>query len=183
MAFTMMLIAGVTGTLDGRIMGKLLAQGKAARILIRAAILIRRKGPMELMLNLHQWNEELLTATGRQLWGRRTVTYFVCDPVSRRFAPSKFCAYVSIPNQTIRVLPITGATMTMSRYTRIDHGEPIFDGRRAHQHLVSSLAMELVKGKEAPALTALFESWLRPYAAAINVHPVGPAFLVPPTWF
>jgi hypothetical protein len=42
---------------------------------------------MELMLNLHQWNRELLTDAGQQLWGRRTVTYFVYDPVSHRFAP------------------------------------------------------------------------------------------------
>jgi hypothetical protein len=138
---------------------------------------------MELMLNLYQWNEELVTAAGRQLWGRRTVTYFVYDPFSGRFAPSKFCAYVSIPNQTVFALPITGATMTMARYAQIDHGEPIFDGRRAHQHLTANLAMELVKDTESPELMALFESWLRPYAAAVNVHPAGPGFLVPPAWF
>jgi hypothetical protein len=155
---------------------QLLAQVGAGRIHFVA-------NHMELMLNLHQWNEELLTATGRQLWGRRTVTYFAYDPVSRRFAPSKFCAYVSIPNQTIRALPITGATMTMSRYKRIDHGEPIFDGQRAHRHLTANLAMQLVKGKEAPALTAEFESWLRPYADVVTVHPAGPGFLVPPAWF
>jgi hypothetical protein len=37
--------------------------------------------------------------------------------------------------------------------------------------------------EEQLKLTAAFQHWLRPYAAAINVHPVGPAFLVPPMGF
>ena len=138
---------------------------------------------MELMLNLHQWNEELLTEPGRLLWGRRTVTYFVFDPVSQRFAPAKFCAYVANPNTVALNLPISGATMTLSRYTQIDHDEPIFDGQRAHRHLTSNLAMILANAQQQPDLLAQFEVWRQQYETAINVHPAGPKFLVPPAWF
>jgi hypothetical protein len=85
----------------------------------------------EVALNLHQWNEELLARAGQQLWGRRTVAYFVYDPHFGRFAPSKFCAYVPVP-ATMTAVPISGITMTADRYVQIDHDEPIFDGRRAH---------------------------------------------------
>jgi hypothetical protein len=138
---------------------------------------------MELMLNLHQWNEELLTGTGQHLWGRRTVTYFVYDPVSHRFAPAKFCAYVSIPDTVTMTLPISGATMTLARYTQIDHGEPIFDGHRAHRHLTAHLAMVMVDPSQQPALLARFRAWQQQYATAVRIHPVGPKFLVPPAWY
>ena len=41
-------------------------------------------------LNLRRWNAELVTAAGKQTWGRRTVTSFVYEPESGLFAPSKF---------------------------------------------------------------------------------------------
>lgn len=49
---------------------------------------------MEAVLNLHRWNQDLATPTRQDLWGRRTITYFVHDPRSHLFAPSKFCAPV-----------------------------------------------------------------------------------------
>ena len=51
---------------------------------------------LEVMLNLRGWNAQMTTKKGRQLWGCRTITYFVYDPVSSTFAPSKFCAYLTI---------------------------------------------------------------------------------------
>lgn len=137
----------------------------------------------ELMLNLHQWNEEIKTASGQSSWGRRTVTYFVYDPVSRRFAPSKFCAYVSIPMTRQFSLPISGATMTLSRYAQIDHDEPIFDGQRAHRHLTANLAMTLVAAPERPELFKQFQLWRQAHEPVVHVHPVGPRFLTPPDWF
>ena len=137
---------------------------------------------MELTLNLHHWNDTVLTEPGRSLWGRRTVTYFVYDPVSHHFAPSKFCAYVSIPTITAITLPISGATMTLERYAQIDHGEPIFDGHRAHRHLTNNLALTLVAASERPALLTRFQRWHKQYQAAITVHPAGPKFLIPPAW-
>jgi hypothetical protein len=136
----------------------------------------------EVALNLHQWNEELLAPAGQRLWGRRTVAYFVYDARSGRFAPSKFCAYVPIPGAAMTAVPITGITMTVDRYVQIDHDEPIFDGRRAHQHLAHNLAMRLVKGSEQPELLARFQLWLPPYAGCLNVHPAGSNFLIPPAW-
>jgi Asp-tRNA(Asn)/Glu-tRNA(Gln) amidotransferase C subunit len=53
---------------------------------------------MEVFLNLRQWNQDLATPAGQAHWGKRTVTYFVYDPRTRQFAPSKFCAYVAIRN-------------------------------------------------------------------------------------
>lgn len=138
---------------------------------------------MELMLNLHQWNEEVLTPSGQAFWGRRTVTYFVYDPISRLFAPSKFCAYVSVPDTTRFTLPISGATMTLARYAAIDHSEPIFDGHRAHRHLTDNLALTLMPAATQPKLLAQFQRWQERYEAAVRVHPSGLKFLVPPDWF
>jgi len=53
---------------------------------------------MEVRLNLCRWNQEMATEVGKRNWGRRTITYFVFDPVLRLFAPSKFCAYTVLPN-------------------------------------------------------------------------------------
>jgi len=55
---------------------------------------------LELMLNLREWNAQITTEEGSRLWGRRTITYFVHDPDSRAFAPSKFCAYLAVPKYT-----------------------------------------------------------------------------------
>lgn len=137
----------------------------------------------ELMLNLHQWNEEVETEAGRTLWGRRTVTYFVYDPISQHFAPSKFCAYSSLPVTKRFALPISGATMTLARYAQINHDEPIFDGQRAHRHLTSNLAMRLLPSSGQQALLTRFQQWQRQHQAAIAIHPSGPRFLVPPAWF
>src|SRR5439155_327524 len=52
---------------------------------------------IDVYLNLVQWNRELMTEEGKRLWGRRLVTYFVYQPGSDQFAPSKFCAYSAIP--------------------------------------------------------------------------------------
>lgn len=136
---------------------------------------------MEAALNLHQWNVEMATAAGQALWGRRVVTYFVYDAVTRRFAPSKFCAYVSIPETTALRLPISGATMSLARYAAIDHDEIIFDGQRAHRHLTNNLAMRLVGPAERPDIAAQFDRWRQ--ATAVVVHPAGPKFLVAPDWF
>ncbi|MCA9993297.1 MAG: hypothetical protein KDE29_20060, partial [Anaerolineales bacterium] len=80
-------------------------------------------------------------------------------PVSQRFAPARFCAYVANPNTVALNLPISGATMTLSRYTQIGHDEPIFDGQRAHRHLTSNLAMILANAQQRPDLVTQFERW------------------------
>lgn len=137
---------------------------------------------MEVMLNLNQWNHDLATECGRQLWGKRTVTYFIYDPRSRQFAPSKSCAYVSVPNPTTKTSSITNSIMTIQNYVQIDHTEPIFDGARAVNHLTKNLAMIRVEMDERANLRASFNQWLAQYHNTINVHPKGPVFLVPPDW-
>ena len=138
---------------------------------------------MEAILNLRRWNRDMATQAGRDLWGRRTVTYFVYDPRSHLFAPSKFCAYVSIAKLASIALPTDGSTMTLEHYAHIDHDHPIFDGQRARKHLVHNLGMTLVKAHEVPTLQRQFQQWLGSFSGSLNVHPVGASFLIPPDWF
>ena len=78
------------------------------------------KTPPTTQLYLRQWHTELATEAGQAVWGRRTVTYFVVDPRSLRFAPAKFCAYVAIPAPGAP----ERAEMTTSLYTTLDGTEP-----------------------------------------------------------
>jgi hypothetical protein len=138
---------------------------------------------MEVMLNLNQWNHEVMTESGQRPWGKRTVTYFVCDLRSRQFAPSKFCAYVSIPALSSRAAPIAGSAMTVQNYVQIEKADPIFDGQRAVHHLIKNLAMVRVEPDERPDILPLFNRWLAQHNDSINVHPAGPVFFMPPEWF
>lgn len=138
---------------------------------------------MEVMANLQQWNQDLLTIPCQELWGKRTVTYFVCDPRSGQFAPSKFCAYVSIPKRAVGIAPMAGSTMTVHSYVQTDWAEPIFDGQRAVQHLMKNLAMCRLGSGQHANLLDIFNRWLSHHHNHINVHPAGPVFIVPPNWF
>lgn len=138
---------------------------------------------MEAILNLRRWNREMATREGQTLWGKRTVTYFVYDPRSRLFAPSKFCAYVSIAGFSSIKLPADGSTMSLTQYAQIDHDEPIFDGQRARKHLLNNLGMTQIKASDAPGILKEFQLWVASHRDHIGVHPVGASFLIPPTWF
>lgn len=142
---------------------------------------------MEIMLNLRQWNKDLATPEGRTLWGKRIITYFVFDPRSKGFAPSKFCAYSSIPktDDTNILLPLAGvrSEMTVEFYTTVDGTDSRFDGSRAWKHLVDNLAMEPTKPDKESKLLSFFNKWLRLHKQSVTVHPTGPVFLVPPDWF
>ena len=142
---------------------------------------------MEIMLNLRRWNKDLKSSEGRRLWGKRTVTYFVFDPHTKCFAPSKFCAYLKIlkTNETDILLSSIEARseMTAEFYTTIDGTDSRFDGQRAWKHLVNNLAMVPTTPKEALKLLVFFEKWLSFYKDSVTVHPTGPTFLVPPGWF
>jgi hypothetical protein len=137
----------------------------------------------DVIRNLHRWNSEVIATDGAELWKRRTVTYFVFDPVSKLFAPSKFCAY-SIP---VRLSPI-GTTsesglMDMQTYCTLDETDRRFDGNRARTHLMTNLGMNLTAVDNSPEIGLAFNSWLSERAASITVHPSGAKFLVPPTWY
>jgi hypothetical protein len=137
----------------------------------------------DVIRNLHRWNSEVTATDGAELWKRRTVTYFVFDPVSKLFAPSKFCAY-SIP---VRLSP-TGTTsesglMDMQTYCTLDETDRRFDGNRARTHLMTNLGMNLTAADNSPEIGLAFNSWLSERATLITVHPSGAKILVPPTWY
>ena len=142
---------------------------------------------MEIMLNLRQWNEDLATLKGRISWGKRTITYFVFDPRSKSFAPSKFCAYLSIPRINGSGISRSSAEfrseMTVDFYAAIDGTDSRFDGRRAWRHLVNNLAITPAEPDKASRLMPFFNEWLKLHKDSVNVHPTGPVFLVPPKWF
>ena len=73
--------------------------------------------------------------------------------------------------------------MSVEFYATIDGSDSRFDGRRAWRHLVYNLAMTPTKPKKAPRILALFNDWLRVHNDIIKLHPDGPVFLVPPSWF
>jgi hypothetical protein len=141
---------------------------------------------LDVLLSLRRWNEDVATDAGRRDWGRRTVTYFVHDPVSQVFAPSKFCAYLPI------ITPMGAAgksalhvdrEMSIGMYSRIELTAPRFDGGVAWNHLMRNLAMMIVRPEESPEIHDLFSRWLDRHRDQINVHPSGPVFLVPPQWY
>lgn len=136
----------------------------------------------EVSLNIRKWNEEIKTEIGRSLWNRRTITYFVFDPFSQNFAPSKFCAYTAIqnhPSENIRLL----SEMTIGLYATLDGTDSRFDGARARRHLTKHLAMTPFPSKNAQNILPLFDKWLKKHSESISIHPAGPVFLLPPVWF
>jgi hypothetical protein len=144
---------------------------------------------LEIFLNLRQWNYEILhDPIARDKWGQRTITYFVFDPYSKQFAPSKFCAYSGIWNhqESISSLPVSQSpksVMTIDFYVGLDGVYKNFDGRRARIHLTDCLGMIAVDQTQADNLTQSFEKWLKTFDKSIRVHPKGPIFLLPPSWF
>lgn len=136
----------------------------------------------DVMLNLHHWHEGLQEVSGRDVWGKRTVTYFVYDPRTKRFAPSKFCAFM------VKQLPLSTYNtfvthMTIDQYVTFDESESRFDGHIARKYLEDQLAMERLPVETDSAIDQQFEKWFKRYADVITLHPRGPIFLVPPKWF
>lgn len=137
---------------------------------------------LEVILNIRKWNEELETESGCELWKHRTVTYFVFDPYSKNFAPSKFCAYSAIKNFNEQKIQ-TISEMSVDLYVTLDGTDSRFDGRRAWTHLTKNLAMIPCSLEEVQELLPFFEKWMKKYSDNITVHPSGPIILLPPMWF
>jgi hypothetical protein len=78
----------------------------------------------QVILNVRQFNIDLLREPGHSL-SRRRIRYFVCDPSSGRFAPSKFCAYEPAPLSTSEEYRSNSwnRTMTLETYLDIDQHE------------------------------------------------------------
>lgn len=124
---------------------------------------------LEVVLNIHQWNKDMAREDNRAAWGRRRVRYFVHDPHSGLFAPSKFAAYTRIPKSPSADEPLPyNPAMTVRAYSKIPHDTPIFDGRKAWQK-ISSLGFQVTKAQDCPmAIQKQFRSWLVLHELAIH---------------
>lgn len=134
-------------------------------------------------LNVRQWNDEIATDAGRMLWGQRRVQFFVLDPASMLFAPSKFCSFIPGPvfaefaPTRNPVSPRLG--MTMDVYAQLGEQDSRFDGHIARKHLERRLGytltpMSLLDGP----LKKSFASWSTTVQPWVTVNP-SPAILVP----
>lgn len=134
----------------------------------------------DVVANVWAWNDEIVGPSAES-WGERTIQFFVYDPVSRLFAPSKFCAFVPVARPAGPAAP---PTMTLAVYASLGEQDPRFDGNRARRHLANRLAFELISlDQGAPAeLRAAFEDWRRMHARRITIRGV-PGVLQPPKWY
>ena len=138
---------------------------------------------LDVLLNVREWNAAIETEEGARAWGRRTVTFFVCDPQSKQFAPAKFCAFLPLKilsGNTTEFAGQTRATMTLNLYTSLGGTDTRFDGHRARDHLTRRLAMAPV-GVES--VRSAFHAWMAQREHVIQLHPSGAQILVPPAWF
>jgi hypothetical protein len=144
---------------------------------------------LDVFLNLRQWNQELTQdEVAKEKWGQRTITYFVFDPYSKQFAPSKFCAYSGIWRKTaqdpeVKDLGFGKYVMTVDFYVTLDGVYSRFDGRRARMHLTKGLGMTAIHLSDMEKLEMRFDQWLRNFEDSIRIHPRGPIILIPPAWF
>jgi hypothetical protein len=135
-------------------------------------------------LSLRSWNAELATPEGKRIWGKRTVTFFVYEAISGLFAPSKFCAYSPITNAETCGSGIASlGVMTVAGYSMLNDGTHALDGHAAVRHLESRLGMIVPEATGDPVILQAFRAWHECHTDAINVHPGGPQFLLPPQWF
>ena len=136
---------------------------------------------LDVILNVRQWNRDIADSAMRELWGNRRIIYFVFDPMTGYFAPTKFCAFTIIGLSNIATNTVESG-MSIQRYCEIDqHG--IFDGNKAWHHLAHNLAMRKLHSGDDPLLDAHFDRWYQQCNGVVNVHPDGPIFLIPPPWF
>lgn len=131
----------------------------------------------EVMLNVRAWNAEIRRFDARQLWGRRTVTFFTYDPLSQAFAPSKFCAFVPIHLRET-VVP-SALTMNLATYATLGESETRFDGHIAQHHLTRSLGMRAVMITQAGSeMAKRFRAWHQGVASAVALHKRGPVLML-----
>ncbi len=135
---------------------------------------------VDVLLNARAWNREVAMPTGRGLWGRRTVQYFVAVPFSAEFAPCKFCAFLPIRRGQPSSAGGDTSRMTLEFYVQLDESEPRFDGNVAQRHLAKRLGMVAKTPADDPQTAALFQQWLATVADLVTVSSREPVFLLPP---
>lgn len=130
----------------------------------------------DVIANLWTFNDRLFS-DGSVRRRRRRGQFFVADPASGLFAPSKFCAFVPAPRGGSEPTP---PTMTFAVYDSLGEEDPRFDGNRARQHLARRLAFDTVPLDESPLRDA-FKGWHDDRAEHVQLRqPV--TLLVPPRW-
>lgn len=137
---------------------------------------------MEVMHNVAQWNRDMMEPINHSAWGKRRITYFAYNPHTSEFAPSKFCAYISLERLGVNI-DITGATMTVPLYVQIPWDEPIFDGKIARKHLENHLAMRLIKPENGSEVYRKFINWCQKFQEYVSTPTDGVFILVPPEWY
>lgn len=139
---------------------------------------------LDALTNLRGWNDDLRTPDGRRTWGKRACEYFAYDPVSRQFAPSKFCAYTPV-HSTAGGSEATSLWHRMSAvaYAALNDGTHMMDGQRAWRHLTQGLGMRAVSLDAAGPIAEHFASWLDQNSGAVTVRGGKPTFLLPPEWY
>lgn len=155
--------------------------GEWDRLLAVSTPLVERDGvrilligdPAEAAWNVHQWNLDLSTDTGRALWagkrGFRAAEHFVWWPPAGLFAPCKFVAFV----------PAGGAFgMNMALYASLNESEALFDGRKAWTHVER---IGFARCEDAKVL-ARFWDWQRSFDTVLRVKRGRPVIWCPPGW-
>lgn len=141
---------------------------------------------LDVLLNLARWNADMEIPEARVSWGTRRVRYFVHDPWSGLFAPSKFCAYIPVGSyiDDSRHSPSAPrGLMTVPTYCGIDGLTPAFDGNRAWRHLAGQLGFSAESLDARSDLHERFRIWHSRFADAVVVRSEGAVVLNPPVWF
>lgn len=140
---------------------------------------------VEVLYNVQRWNDDMKQPPLRERWGRRRVRYFVHDPRTGLFAPSKLAAYLRLPLAgnagCLQNHSLTG--MSLAAYTEIDQQHPLFDGRRAWQHLEANLDMTLMPLESHTGSNVdMFWRWAERLSEVVSVDDKGAVIISPPAW-
>ncbi len=131
----------------------------------------------DVLSNCWAWNDEM-AGSNASLWNRRAVQFFVADPVTKQFAPSKFCAY--LPSRKVDG-PMPPPTMTLKVYSSLGEQDPRFDGNRARRHLVDQLGFREDSQLRGP-LAGAWAVWQAAMKTRLILR--GPVtWLLPPPWW
>jgi hypothetical protein len=143
--------------------------------------------PFTVSVNIRQWNREIADPAASVRWGRRSVRYFVFDPVSGWFAPSKFSAFIPAPGSGDSTRPFLEVQeppggMSLALYASLGEGDPRFDGHIARVHLETGLGYSAFALDDAPhRVRDAYSSW---HSARGHLVPLRrgapPVLLVPP---
>ena len=131
----------------------------------------------DVLANLWAFNDNLRTADGG-LWRRRQVQFFVADPPTGLFAPSKFCAFLPALRLGGSMTP---STMTFRIYASLGEQDSRFDGNVARRHLERRLAFRTIPLRDSPFRGA-FDEWHQQTNDNVTLRePV--TLLLPPDWY